>query len=193
MSELPSVDVWRIANQTVTPTQTSGGIGFYEAGNHSDSRQSSAKTTRILGPHSIKFGIQYDRAAYAQRNQTTGPTFTVSDGRQTATGALVTVLSDSTYGQIYRARANFNGERATEQRYLNLFAQDAWRAGSRLSVNAGIRYEQETMSGTMVKGWELKNNWAPRIGATVDPSGDGRTKVTAATGCPTRECPTIWR
>jgi hypothetical protein len=33
------------------------------------------------------------------------------------------------------------------------------------------------MSGTIIKDWELKNNWAPRIGATIDVSGDGRTKV----------------
>jgi len=182
VSELPSVDTWRVVDQSVTPRQISGGIGFYEAGNRSDSRQWSAKSSRIVGPHAIKFGLQYDRAAYAQRTQVTGPPFTASDGRQTATGVTVTVVSDSTYGQIYRARANFNGERATDQSYLDLFAQDGWKVGSWLVVNAGIRYEQETISGTVVKGWQLKNNWASRVGATIDPAADGRTKVYGSFG-----------
>ena len=33
------------------------------------------------------------------------------------------------------------------------------------------------MSGTIIKDWSLKNNWAPRIGATFDVTGDGRTKI----------------
>src|SRR6185436_9279164 len=48
---------------------------------------------------------------------------------------------------------------------------------SRLTVNPGIRYEQETMSGSIIKDFSLKNNWGPRLGVTFDPAGDGRTKV----------------
>ena len=33
------------------------------------------------------------------------------------------------------------------------------------------------MSGTLVSDFKLKNNWAPRIGATFDPTGDGKGKV----------------
>jgi hypothetical protein len=47
----------------------------------------------------------------------------------------------------------------------------------RVTINPGLRYEQETMSGTIIKDWTLKNNWAPRIGATFDVTGDGKTKV----------------
>src|SRR5262249_18316726 len=41
----------------------------------------------------------------------------------------------------------------------------------------GIRYEQEKLAGTLVDDFSLKNNWAPRIGATYDVTGDGRTKA----------------
>ena len=56
------------------------------------------------------------------------------------------------FGQIYRVtRANFNVSRDIPQTYVNFFAQDTWRVGDRLTINPGIRYEQEKMSGTIIK------------------------------------------
>jgi hypothetical protein len=78
-------------------------------------------------------------------------------------------------------RANFNVGRDTPQTYWNFFVQDQWQAG-RLTINPGIRYEQEKMSGTIIKDWTLKNNWAPRLGVTYDLAGDGRTKLFANYG-----------
>ena len=89
-----------------------------------------------------------------------------------------TVLSDLFFGKIYRVtRANFNSERATPQKYSTFFVQDTWKIGNRLTFNPGLRYEQEKLGGTIITDFELKNNWAPRIGATFDATGDGRTKV----------------
>ena len=45
-------------------------------------------------------------------------------------------------------RANFNSGHDTTQHYTNFFVQDSWRMGNRLTINPGIRYEQETLSGT---------------------------------------------
>ena len=105
------------------------------------------------------------------------------DGRTTATGAEITILSDPTFGQIYRVtRANFNIDRATTQNYANFFVQDSWRVTDRLTINPGLRYEQETLSGTIVTDFTLKNNWAPRVGATYDLTGDGKTKVYGSYG-----------
>lgn len=183
VNETPSVDTWRVADFTVTPTLTTGGIGFYEAGNESINKQFAAKATNILGRHDLKYGVEYDLVDYSQINQRTGPTFLAADGRQTATGAQVSVLPDATFGQIYRVtRANFNSNRATTQHYLQFFVQDSWRVGDRLTVNPGVRYEQEKLSGTIVQAFTLKNNWAPRIGATYLPTGDSRTKVFGSYG-----------
>jgi hypothetical protein len=178
IGELPSVNDWRITDQTVTPTQITGGIGGYEQGNHSLNKQYAIKSTNIFSSHQVKYGFAYDDVVYAQVNQRTGPTFLAPDGRQTATGASITVLPDPVYGKIYRVtRANFNSERTTLQKYANFFVQDNWKVSNRLTVNPGLRYEQETLSGTIIKDWELKNNWAPRIGASFDPGGDGKTKI----------------
>jgi outer membrane receptor protein involved in Fe transport len=183
INETPSVNAWRVADQTVTPTVTTGGIGFYEAGNRSLNDQYAIKSTNILGDHQLKYGFEYDDVTYSQVNQRTGPTFTAPDGRQTATGAQITILSDPTFGKIYRVtRANFNSGRTTLQKYGSFFVQDSWKVNDRLTINPGLRYEQEKLTGTIVTDFMLKNNWAPRIGATYDFAGDDRTKLFGSYG-----------
>ena len=179
IGELPQVNDWRYTDRTVTPNIITGGVGTYEQGNRSLNNQYQIKATNIFKSHSVKYGFEYYDATYSQANQLTGPTFTAPDGRQTATGARVDILpaSEVAGGRIYRVtRANFNSERDTPQTYWDFFIQDQWQMG-RLTINPGLRYEQETMSGTIIKDWTLKNNWAPRIGVTFDVSGDGKTKI----------------
>src|SRR5215510_6798500 len=179
ISELPQVNTWRVTDRTVTPNIITGGVGTYEQGNKSLSRQYQAKATNIFKSHSVKYGVEYYDALYAQANQLTGPTFKAPDNRQTATGARIDILpaAEVAGGRIYRVtRANFNSERNTPQTYWDFFIQDQWQMG-RVTINPGLRYEQETMSGTIIQDWTLKNNWAPRIGATYDVTGDGKTKV----------------
>jgi hypothetical protein len=182
--EIPSVDEWFVQDFRVQPTLVSGGIGFYEAGNDSKNHQYQAKVTNVLGSHQIKYGILYEDVAYDQINQRTGPTFTLSNGEQTATGAQISVLPEITgLGQIYRVtRANLNSGRDTRQHYTSFFVQDTFRIGSRLTINPGLRYEQQTLVGTLVDDFTLKNNWAPRIGATFDVFGNGRSKIFANWG-----------
>jgi hypothetical protein len=178
ISELPSVNDWRITDTTVNPQVITGGIAAYEKGNRSLSRQYTLKSTHIFNGHQLKYGIQYDNVVYAQENQRTGPTFLAPDGRQTATGASISILPDPVFGKIYRVtRANFNSQRTTLQDYFNFFVQDSWAVGDRLTINPGLRYEQEKLAGTIITNFSLKNNWAPRIGATLDAMGDGRMKI----------------
>ena len=183
LEETPSVNTWRVTDQTVTPRLVTGGIGFYEEQNRSLNYQYAAKATNVLRNHQLRYGVEYDNVDYNTLNQRTGPTFVANDGRTTATGAQITVLPDANFGEIFRVtRANFNAGHDTTQRYTNFFVQDSWRLGNRLTINPGIRYEQETLSGDIVKDFSLKNNWAPRIGATYDVAGNGRTKIFANYG-----------
>src|SRR5262249_38707203 len=123
-----------------------------------------------------RYGYEYDHADWDQINNYTGPTFTAPNGQQTQTGAVVDVISDPTFGQIYRVtRARFTTGPSTTQSYHSFFVQDTWRIGDKLTVNPGLRYEQQTLNGVVISDFTLKNNWAPRIGATYAP--DGKTKV----------------
>src|SRR4030095_3273152 len=178
IAETPSADTWNVVDRTVTPNVTTGGIGFYEPGNTSTSQQWAVKATNAVGPHQIKYGFEYDRANWTQLTNYTGPTFTAPNGQQPATGATVEVIPDPVLGQIERVdRARFTTGPETTQNYETFFVQDTWKVGNRLTIDPGLRYEQETLNGNVITGFDLKNNWAPRIGAAFDATGDGKTKV----------------
>ena len=175
--EIPSVNEWSVVDNTVTPQVRSGGIGFYEVGNDGVNWQYQAKGTNIVRNHSIRYGILYENIDYTNEINRTGPTFTLPDGTQTVTGAEIQINSDPTFGNIYRVvRANTSAVRDTTQHYASLFAQDTWTVGNKLTINPGIRYERQALSGTLAD-LTLSNNWAPRVGATYDPTGRGTMKV----------------
>ena len=184
--EKPVADDWQILDFRVTPSVRSGGLGFYEAGNRSESWQTQAKATTILsgyGEHQVRYGFEYENLDFSQLVQYTGPTFTAPNGQQTETGAIVSIIPDPDFGQIYHvSRASLTNARPTTQHYAAFFAEDVWRVGSSLTIRPGLRYEQEKMSGTIIQDFSLKNNWAPRVGVVWDPTKTGKGKVFANYG-----------
>jgi len=67
-----------------------------------------------------------------------------------------------------------------------VFIQDRWQPTNRLTLNLGLRAEQENVPSfnpanpDLVFGWGSK--LAPRLGVAYDLTGDGRTKITAFYG-----------
>jgi outer membrane receptor for ferrienterochelin and colicin len=189
--ETPSDDNWNVTDFRVVPNITTGGIGFYEQGNSGTNSQYSAKATSVFGSHQIRYGFTFEQIEYDNVNQRTGPTFTAPNGQVTATGAVVDILPEITgLGQIYRViRANFVSAHQTQQHYGDFFVQDTFTLGDRLTIRPGVRYEQQTLVGQIVSAngttqndLTLSGNWAPRIGASYDVLGNGRSKIFANWG-----------
>ncbi len=77
---------------------------------------------------------------------------------------------------------------------IAVFAQDDWSVTKKLVVKAGVRYQRQFMyhipytvsmpgGGTYTyKIPQDTNNWGPRLAASYDPAGDGRSSIHAAWG-----------
>jgi hypothetical protein len=63
------------------------------------------------------------------------------------------------------------------------YAQDTWRINRYISAIVGLRWEQERVVGNPNAtsgaryGYTFTDQWAPRLGVTIDPFGKGKTKV----------------
>jgi hypothetical protein len=76
----------------------------------------------------------------------------------------------------------------TTSLYHTLFAQDTWSPGKYVSINAGLRWEQQHVQGNNA-AYTFTDNWSPRIGVSVDPWGNRKTKITANFGRYTEALP----
>ncbi len=91
----------------------------------------------------------------------------------------------------------------TTQKYTSFFLQDTWQIGKRLTIRPGVRYEQQKLvggdpplchandtrpglgdgTGDLIHcNFKWDNNWGPRIGATYDVLGNGRSKLYGSYG-----------
>ncbi len=141
------------------------------------------------GEHSIKGGLQ---ASWSTNDVNRGQKANV------VTLAWNRALQGlrGTYG-YYRVTSNSVDPRRgtiflgkTEGRALGLFVQDAWNLGRRVTVNAGVRTEQETVPRYSRPGgndapiirFGFRDKLAPRLGVAWDVRGDGRLKVYGSWG-----------
>jgi len=69
----------------------------------------------------------------------------------------------------------------TTSLYHTIFAQDTWSPSKYVSINAGLRWEQQHVRGNNT-AYTFTDNWSPRIGVSVDPWGNRKTKITANFG-----------
>ncbi len=76
----------------------------------------------------------------------------------------------------------------TTSDYNTVFAQDAWSPNKYVTINAGLRWEQQHVEGGSAK-YTFNDNWSPRMGVSIDPWGNRKTKITANFGRYTEALP----
>jgi Carboxypeptidase regulatory-like domain/TonB dependent receptor-like, beta-barrel len=70
----------------------------------------------------------------------------------------------------------------TFNNYNAYYAQDTWRMGKKVTLLLGLRGEQERIEGNPGStgkrvSYSFTGQWSPRLGITIDPMGQGKTKL----------------
>ena len=121
------------------------------------------RATMIRGRHTVIVGADLDRAAKR------------GNGGQ----HNVTRLSPTEWSafEFYYEAGNFRNL------HNAAFVQDRWQHSERLTLNVGLRWSAQTLTGarnTIAQRFE--NEWQPRVGFVWLPTGDSRNRVVGSYG-----------
>ena len=122
------------------------------------------------GAHAVRFGVDVlynDDVITFPRSRRGAYTFS----------SLANFLS-GTYNNAGYSQAF--GDTAVEQTNpnLGLYVQDEWKAGSRVTVNLGLRYDLQFLDTINVD----RNNLAPRVGVAISPFSAPHTVIRGSAG-----------
>jgi carboxypeptidase family protein len=164
-------------------------------------------THNLWGQHTLGLGYTFQRGTYDGDRDRSGPKWTIPTGEGIASGLTTNVqwrlrfrptsdtnsalfpvlLANGTTLQVpvrlQVIRAEFGDPSFTTQsNYHAWYGQDTWRFNKYITGLFGIRWEQERLIGSpgpsgVRIGYTFTDQWAPRLGVTVDPLGKGKTKA----------------
>ena len=146
------------------------------------------------------FNVDYNNAFHAAGYHTLkagfGQQHTLNDAQQAYPGGYVDIFWNTafsfpgatggrgTYGYYAVNNRGVQGEAGAN--IMSLYVQDQWTLGDRLTLNVGLRAEDEVVPSfregvdAMSFGWQDKI--APRLGAAYDVRGDGKFKIYGSWG-----------
>lgn len=130
------------------------------------------------------FGTHHFRGGYDREDLDENSTIVANGGGQytllTASGAATTI--DPTVGlpggTDYAIKRTFVSGGQFSSRNTAFYIEDNWQLfDNRLQLNLGVRNDRFENKNAAGKTFFLaKNQWGPRLGLSIDPNGEGRTK-----------------
>jgi hypothetical protein len=167
----------------IPPSQLSAEGGFgavtgYLRNNTSTRWQANGNVSFYLGNNEVRAGGEWMNGKTTAVTNISGQQF---------------IQTYNEYGQLYYAH-NFwaagtdnltpvDNTVAPNTIAFSLFLQDSWKPLPGLTVNAGIRFDQENLKNYAGQSvMTLSNEWQPRIGIVWDPQRNGKMKVYAFGG-----------
>jgi hypothetical protein len=128
------------------------------------------------GDHALKGGIQVERIGNERLGGAQYPTITLNWGatRAALDGRRVT----GTYGHYTITRTYQEGDVSTNS--VGLFLQDAWTIGKNVTLNVGVRADEEDIpsytAGNPGVHFDFRDKISPRVGFAWDIFGDAKWK-----------------
>ncbi len=193
-----------------------GGIGFLRDEEEQRTSGKLSVTQRIdaFGNHQIKAGVDSESGFLNKKRLISGDVyFTNEQGGRNRIEVFryVALAPEGAAAEAFPNQCG-RGQEASDEiacnytppgdvrgQTLNLagYLQDSWQPIPALTINAGVRYEEqrlrnaEHLRGTTAVGtgetlgknaMVLRNMWAPRLGVTYDWTGEGRSKLYGSWG-----------
>lgn len=149
--------------------------------------------TTHAGSHDLKAGVEWlDDGGSSGATGLSGAIQYLDSNGQTNQVRLTDVGTPNTFGDTWLPSTDGN-------RRLAGYVQDRWAVNNRLTITAGVRYDQQTpyyddskrapvlsdvFAASTTVGRELltRNTVAPRIGVAFDPTGSGLSSIKAFYG-----------
>jgi outer membrane receptor for ferrienterochelin and colicin len=166
-----------------------GGVGFFQ-NSTSKNLQGQLKFSNFFqaaGQHQFRWGGQYQRMGYDNLASYSGPAgLQLPDylgGGAASSGYQWDSFVSSDGDTLFRINRIRSGPLSanTTTDYWAGFISDTWNPISNLSMMLGLRYEQETLHGTLADHtWD--GNWGPRANIIWDPTKDNKSKLSFAYG-----------
>jgi hypothetical protein len=142
--------------------------------------QVSDTLSAVWGGHQVKFGADMIRAhTGGNSKEFGGPIYLGQFVYNTCTQALSVCEGSAYLGNIANVKTYTqsygNANYTVDDTLWSLFMQDDWRLRPSLTVNLGLRYEQQTFT-------DSRRDFAPRVGFSYNWRGDGKTVIRGGFG-----------
>ena len=142
--------------------------------------QVSDTLSAVRGRHQVKFGADMIRAhTGGNSKEFGGPIYLGQFVYNTCTQALSVCEGSAYLGNIANVKTYTqsygNANYTVDDTLWSLFVQDDWRLRPDLTVNLGLRYEQQTFT-------DSRRSFAPRAGFSYNWRGDGKTVIRGGFG-----------
>ncbi len=193
--DVTSVQYQAPALAPLVPPNLQGGVGFQNTPailkyDHDLVARTSAQidvaiTTSLAGQHLIKAGYAVEKTVNNVNAAYPGGYVYIWWDRS-FTSPITNMTDRGTYG--YYEVNDFRKLGSAGGRTKSLYGQDNWRVNDRLTLNYGVRLENEQVPAfeRLVRASPIDFGWsdklAPRIGGAYDLRGDGRVKLFASWG-----------
>ena len=187
-----------ISYQTTAPAgvPTPGGTGFTNVSSTlgtkydiTDRHNLYIDASVLTGAHTIKFGYLLNRLGNRVQSDFTNGRFQVYWNEAFSRGPINAQRGDLGY-YVWQDGVRLNN--GVNGRNQGVYVTDSWRANKRLTLNLGVRLENEFLPPYTpeVNGKKVANpvsfGWfskvAPRLGAAWDILGDGKWKLSGSFG-----------